>query len=347
MAVREKPRPGRRAHLAIFEATTLIAKGVKEQLTARSFPTASVRLFTSSSDPDSNLTEFGGEAMLVTAPDIDALGTVDIAFLCGTLEETAPYLDWPARRGFVAIDLTSAGSGVEGIPLVNARVNPEAITGRPGVIATPHAAAQILSTLLAPILQGPGLEEATAVVFQPASGAGEAGIQELYQQTVGLLNFNEIPRQVFGRQVAFNLIPSSSYEGHEVPGGTRSDRVRDEVLRVTGRRFPLSVEVVLAPVFHCHAILARLALPKGAARKDLLAAFEGSEEVRVALDGEVATPVEGAGRAGIVLAGVRPAGPASSFWIWAVTDDLQAGTALNAVRIAETLLDRQPVRSDA
>ncbi|HEU4403294.1 MAG TPA: Asd/ArgC dimerization domain-containing protein [Candidatus Polarisedimenticolia bacterium] len=347
MAVREKARTAAKAHLALFDATTLIAKAVKEQLVARSFPKASVRLFTSRNDPDANLTEFGGEAMLVTDPDIDALDGLDIAFLCGTPREGGLYLDWPARKGFVAIDLTSAASEMEEIPLVNAAVNPEAISRRPGIIAIPHAVSQILSTLLAPVLRGPGLQQAAAVVFQPASGCGDEGIEELYQQTVGLLNFREVPSAVFGRQIAFNLVPTSLYGEGAVPGGAQPRALAREVQRVTGGGYELSVEVVLVPVFHCHAVLLYLVLPSGATRTNLMTAFARSPEIRVAGPGEPATPVDEAGKPGIVLAGARQAREGSAFWIWAVTDDLQAGTALNAVRIAEYLLTPAPGRGDA
>ncbi len=337
----------RGAHVALFDATTLVAKGVKEHLLARSFPVASVRMFTSRTDPDSNLTEFGGEAMLVTAPDIDALGSLDIAFLCGTRQEAAAYLDWPRRKGFVAIDLTSASNASDVVPLVNAAVNPEAITGAPGLIAAPHPVAQVLSSLLAPILRGPGLLEAVAVVFQPASGAGDEGIEELYKQTVGLLGFREAPREVFGRQLAFNLIPASPYADDRIPGGGRPRDLAREVMRVTGGSYRLSLEVVLAPVFHCHAVLAHLALPEGAGRGDLLAAFKGSDEVRVGGAGEASTPAERAGEPGIALAGCAPAREGSAFWVWAVNDFLKGGAPLNAVRIAETLLARGLGRSDA
>ena len=87
MGAVKAPPAARGARLALFEATSLTAKGVKDQLAARSFPVTSVRLFTSSTDPDANLTEFKGEAMLVTAPDEEGLGSLDIAFLCGGREE--------------------------------------------------------------------------------------------------------------------------------------------------------------------------------------------------------------------------------------------------------------------
>jgi aspartate-semialdehyde dehydrogenase len=335
----------RRAHIALFDATTLTAKGVKEQLVARSFPTASVRLFTSRNDPDSNLTEFAGQAMLVTEPDLDSLGKLDIAFLCGTDEEGRRYLDWPGRGGFMAIDLTSASNASREIPLVNYAVNPEAIPAGPGVIATPRPVAQILSSLLAPIRSGPGLREAVAVVLQPASEYGDEGVEELYQQAVGLLNFRDIPTRVFGRQLAFNLIPSSVCQDGRLPGGASPGILEEEVRKVTGGGYDLSVQVVLAPVFHCHALMAHVVLPEGGTAGDLVAALEKSGQVRVGGADGGATPVERAGQEGVMAATVRPAHRDSSFWIWAVADNLAAGTSLNAVRIAEALLADGPGRS--
>ncbi len=334
----------RPAHVAMFEATTLAAKGVKDLLAARSFPIASMKMFTSRQDPESNLTEFRGEAMLITEPDLDSLGPVDIAFLCGLREDAAQYLDWPGRRGFVAIDLT-AGPRSSAVPLVNAGVNPEAIPEGPGLIATPHPIAQIMSSLLAPIVRGPGLIEVSAVALQPASEAGEEGIEELYRQAIGLLNFQDMPRDIFKRQLAFNLIPAFLYPESTSPGGARPGDLADEVLRITGGAYGLSIEVVLAPVFHCHAVLAHVRLDRGAGRDQLLSSFKGVAEI--AIGGTSLTPVDKAGQEGLTVAGVRPGGGESAFWLWAVADNLKSGTAFNAVRIAERVLDRGPARGHA
>ncbi|MEK7798267.1 MAG: Asd/ArgC dimerization domain-containing protein [Acidobacteriota bacterium] len=339
MAMPEAARVRRRAHLALFDATTLAAKGVKDHLVARSFPAASVRLFTSSPDPDSNLTEFKGEPMLVTSPDIDTLQDLDIAFLCGSRADGARYLDWAGRVGFVAVDLTGAAGASRGVPLVNASVNPEAIGEGPGVIATPHPVAQILSTLLAPVRKRCGLLEAVAVVLQPASHYGEPGIDELHQQAASLMNFKEMPKEIFGRQLAFNLMPDWLRNEPRGEGAGRAD-LEEEVLRITGGGYALGVQVIQAPVFHGHAAMVHLLLEAGRGPDDLAACFSGSDEIRFERRGDRATPVERAGEAGILVGGIRPGRRESAFWIWAVSDDLAGGTALNAVRIAEALLDR-------
>jgi len=342
-----RPRASRdrKAHVALFDATSLVAKGVKEQLVGRSFPIASVRLYTSSSDPDANLTEFNGQAAFVAQPDIDALGALDIAFLCGSPAEAAQYLEWPERKGFVAIDLSTAAQQVAA-PLVNAAVNADAVPGRPGLIATPHAAALMLSTVLAAIRRGCGLREAAAVVLLPVSEFGEAGIGELYQQAVGMLNFQEVPRALFGRQMAFNLMPGLEQGGlahSAIPTGSTLER---EIERVTGGDFGLSVAVVLAPVFHCHTAMVRVVLPPGRGRSDLLAALRSEGEIRLAVEGGPVTPAERAGESGILVAGLEPAGADSGFWLWIVTDDQTTGAALNAVRIAETVWSRAAPRQE-
>jgi aspartate-semialdehyde dehydrogenase len=336
----------RKAHVALFDATSLIAKGVKEQLVGRSFPIASVRLYTSSSDPDANLTEFDGQAAFVAQPDFDALGELDIAFLCGSPAEAAQYLEWPERRGFVAIDLSTAAQGEAAAPLVNAAVNPDDVPGRPGLIATPHAAALMLSTVLAAVRQGCGLQEAAAVVMLPVSEFGEAGIGELYQQAVGMLNFQEMPQALFGRQMAFNLMPGFEQGGAAPPALPSGSTLRREIERVTGGGFELSVAVVLAPVFHCHAAMVRVVLPPGRGRPDLIGALRSEAEIRLAVEGGPVTPVERAGESGILVAGLEPAGGGSGYWLWIVTDDQTTGSALNAVRIAETVWSRSAPRQE-
>src|SRR5262245_38779893 len=340
MDVLETVSSVRPAHLALFDATTLTAKGIRDQLVARSFPIASVRLFTSGNDPDANLTEFAGEAMLVTRPDIDTLHDLEIAFLCGTRQEGEQYLDWAGRAGFVAIDLTRASSGGDRSP-VNAAVNPEAIGKAPGVIATPHPVAQMLSSLIAPIGRHCGLEEAVAVVLQPASERGEPGIDELYHQGLSLMNFTELPTQVFGRQLAFNLIPGTLAEEARGTSATRAD-IEREVRRITGGTYRLAVQTIQAPVFHGHVAAAHVVLPAGKGREDLLAALRRSEDITMGARGARATPVERAGEGGLLVADVRPGLGESSFWVWALVDDLVGGTSLNAVRIAELLLKRGP-----
>lgn len=336
-----EPAAGRGAHLAIFDAQTLVAKGVRDHLVKRAFPIASMRFFSSRPDPEANLTEFAGEAMFVSEPDPEALGPLDIAFFCGTRPEGERYLAWPKERGFTAIDLTSAARPEKERPPINVAVNVDRIPKAPPVVATPHPIALMLSTVLATAQRGCGLEEAVVTALQPVSEAGEDGINELYRQTLGLLNFQDWPQDVFGRQLAFNLVPAFAYGRGPVPGRIDTREIEEEIRLIAGAGFDLSVGAVLAPVFHCHAAMARLVLARGHGPGDLAAALAASSDIRVDAAGTRATPVDRAGEAGVLVAGPWPAGERpGACWIWIVSDNLQAGAALNGVRIAEALWRR-------
>jgi aspartate-semialdehyde dehydrogenase len=144
---------------------------------------------------------------------------------------------------------------------------------------------------------------------------------------------------VFGRQLAFNLIPSPA----EPSSRSEGDGVEGEVRRITGGEYDLAVQTILAPVFHCHAAAVHVVLPSGRGPEDLAAALRAGEDLKLPPRGGV-TPVERAGKAEVAVAGVRPSSVPRGAWIWAVADNLTAGTARNAVRIAEGLMSRNLAR---
>jgi aspartate-semialdehyde dehydrogenase len=325
--------------LALFDAQTLVAKGVRDHLVRRSFPIASMRFFSSQPDPEVNLTEFAGEAMFVSAADPEALGPLDIAFFCGSRPEGERYLGWPVERGFTAIDLTSAARPGGNAPPINVAVNADRLNETPRLVLTPHPIALMLSTVLAAAQRDCGLRDVAVIALQPVSEAGEEGINELYRQTLGLLNFQDWPQEVFGRQLAFNLVPASAYGG-SAPGRIDGREIEEEIRLIADSGFEVSVSVVLAPVFHCHAAMARLVLAPGKTPADLSAALAAVEEIHVDATGIRVTPVDRAGQPGVLVAGPWPGGSPQACWIWIVSDNLQAGAALNAVRIAETLWRR-------
>ena len=326
--VSRRPEP---VNLALFDASTLVGKGVKTHLRQRRFPVGEVRAFdTGVIEEGGNLTEFNGEAMLASRPDLDAMNRVDLAFYCGAPGTGDGFLDWPERGGFSAIDLTQSANRKDGIPVVNAGVNPEVIRSRPGLVASPHPISQFLSTFLAPLARTLPLEEAVSLVMQPASEAGEEGIDELYKQTVGVLSFAEVPKQRFDPVLAFNVMPAT-------PGFSEESITREIQAILGGTPFLLTLRVLLVPVFHCHSFCCwvRFAQPVDQARIRQSLASEGS--LRILEGSGAATPAELAGEEGIHLRMRCDPGVRNGVWFWGVTDNLATGAALNAVRLAEIL----------
>ncbi|MFQ5700914.1 MAG: Asd/ArgC dimerization domain-containing protein [Acidobacteriota bacterium] len=335
---------GAGARIAFFGPLTLLAREIRTALEGRAFPIADVKLFDEGAE--GTLGEFAGEAVVVTRPEENA--GIDIAFMCGSARETVPYLDWPSRDGFVAIDLSGAARERAQIPIVHAEINPGDIVrganGKSGgcpaqVIAAPHAVSHNLSTIGASAARAGRLQRIEAVSLRPASDLGQEAVDELYRQTLGLLNFSDVPKEVFGRQLAFNVVPSTSVSRSRAEGF--DERVREETRRILGLA-PGSVCLAssFVPVFHGHALFVTLTFREKVdhdALKNVMGAMRG---LRVVEDGDDFSPVDLAGTEDIAVMDLAPDGKhPERATLWCFCDNLKGGAALNAVRIAERVTD--------
>jgi aspartate-semialdehyde dehydrogenase len=324
------------ARIAFFGPTTLLAREIRNILEGGTLLVSDVRLYDEAEE--GTLSEFAGEALAVTRPDQETLGGLDLAFMCGPAAATAGYLEWAGRCGFVAIDLSGASSGMPGVPLVHVGINPADIAagGRPHpVIAAPQPLAHNLAALGAAV-RGERIE---AVGLRPASDLGEKAVDELYRQTVALLNFTSVPSEEFGRQQAFNLLPAAGVPASLARG--TEERLREETRRLLGLGAEgVALDTAFAPMFHghaCHVVLVFAAPVERAAVHESLAQARG---VRVIEDPGAFSPVELAEATGIdVLLTASSSGASRRVALWSYCDNLRGGAALNAVRIAERVAD--------
>jgi len=336
------------ASVAFFGATTLLAKEVRALMAGRGFGTRMVKLYDTSGE--GTLGEYDGEALIVTRPDEDEILDLDIAFLCGTPREMEPYVDWPARRGYIAIDMSGVTRGRDGVPLVHAGINPDALRGfaagaaagadkRAGVIGAPHPVSHNLATLLMAFEKAGAIRSVSAFAVRPASELGEKGLDELYQQTVALLNFGSVPQEVFGRQLAFNLIPSSGLAAAEEAGF--DSRIEDETAALTSLPSGgIRVSSAFASVFHGHMLAVTIEFEQPTDLADLSDRIGATRGLRLIADPEAFSPVDLAGEDEISVLGVRPVeGRSTRIGLWSFCDNLKGGAALNAVRIAERLAE--------
>jgi aspartate-semialdehyde dehydrogenase len=150
------------------------------------------------------------------------------------------------------------------------------------------------------------------------------------------LPFTEVPKEQFGRVLAFNSFPASLAHGNRLGEASMAR----EVASILGSSsFPHAIRVLLSPVFHCHSFLCRVKLREAVELGRVREAMASQDGLRRPERPEVVTPAELAGEEGIFVAEISADSSApGAYWFWAVTDNLAAGTAENAVRIAEELL---------
>ena len=312
------------ALIAITGAASEPGRGVRESIAEQSVPVERVRLLEKRSE-EAIISEYAGQAVLIGALEPEQLVDRDLVFLCGSARETRLCLGWERKAGALFVDLAGEAAAQGVAPVVNVAVNPGRLIGAPATVAAPHPISFALTSALAPLERELGLVSVEATALRPVSDFGEPGIEELHRQTVGLLNFTEYPREVFGHQLAFNLLPQSLFEVAGVFGW--------ESARATVRAF-------VAPVFHGHALILHLRLGRPVDRREIAKLLAGAEGIAVSLNGVGAvSPVEAAGQKEIRIAEIAPDGVTEGgWWLWLFGGDIPAGAARNAVEIAGRLL---------
>ncbi len=339
------PPSGERWRVAIVGATSLKGKELKEVLEERLFPVKKLALL----DDDEalgQLTEFQGEPALVASIDAEAFRENDLVFFAST-SSAFTLGQWPqAAAGTAAVvDLTHA---LLEVPEVRLRVPafadclPPAEDSPRRWYLVPHPAAIVLLALLGRLSRAFPVRQAVANVFEPVSERGAAGLDELQEQTVLLLSFQEFPRAVYDAQVAFNLL--ARLGGESV---TALEEVEGIICAGVERCAPalaerLALRVLQAPVFHAHILSVFVELEQPAEVAAVEQALAGPHVSVLKQDELPAGATDVAGRDEIVVGPVvrdrqRPGG----FWLWAAADNLRL-TAHTAVDIAETILSGLP-----
>jgi aspartate-semialdehyde dehydrogenase len=317
--------------VAILEPQSLLGTEVRDSLRALPTPLTEVRLLTRDLDSEGLLTEVQGSAAVVQTRRPGCLDGMDLVFACGEPgDEEAFAEDMPEGATLLLVGAGVPPASAE--PLVAGVSVPATEAG--GVLASPHPAVVLLAHVLAP-LRELDLEEATAHVTLPGSLRGKVGMDEILEQVKSILSFSgETFEDVYGTQIAFNLIPST------LPASVLLDQLGRVLTRGHDSPAPLlSLRLSQAGVFHgvTAQILVRL---KGAtSAAGLRETLESQTFVSSADEPDLLGPKDVAGGDDVLLGRIDPADDTGRrWWITAVMDNLTRGGALNALGVAESIL---------
>lgn len=311
---------------AILHPTGLAADELRQALEKRPELWSDLRLLTDDENEVGTLTEIRGAAAMVQRLEEGDLERASVAFFCGGMEANRPLLE-QLPPSTTAIVLAPDATAADGRPIVAGVNTADAEVG--GVLLSPHPGVVLLAHLLQPLLPlAP--ERAVATLMQPASMAGQQGLDELFEQTRSILAFSpQRPEAVFGRQLAFSYFPPRSAPPDL--GRLTADSL--------GTAVPVTARVIQAGVFHGIAASLHLrftAEVEAGAVREALAAHPLME---LADDDRQPDPTDAAASESILVGAVEAdPGEPKALWLWAVMDNLTVGGALNAVGIAEAVL---------
>ena len=309
------------ARVGVVGATGAVGNVTLQLLAERGFD--DVRAFASARSAGRRL-EYRGHELAVEEATPDALSRADldlVFFSVGT-EASKELVPHAADGGATVIDKSDAYRLVDGIPLVVAGVNDDAVDGG-RVVANPNCSAIQLTTVLKPLHDAAGLSRVRVATYQSMSGAGDAGIERLRATA---------PAEA-------DLAMDWDFDGEEFD---EEWKLREESRKILGLpQLRLHATCVRVPVLvgHAQAVWVETEDPLAPdVARGLLAAAPN-----VALE-ELATPARAAGRDEVLVGRVRrDATDDRTLALWTVNDNLRKGAALNAVQIAETILARSGV----
>ncbi len=330
--------------VAIVGGATLKGREVADVLNERNFPARDVRLL----DDDESLGQLesmGDEVTFVQSVTPDQFEHVDFAFFASDEKFTHRHWQMARQAGAAVVDLSYALDNEAGVvvrgPWVERELGqPRMPELQPAPVVVAHPAAIVMGLLLLRAQKAGTVRAVAATVIEPASEHGRRGMDELHEQTVNLLSFRDLPKQVFDAQVAFNVI--ARYGKTSQPTlETVEHRIARHFKEITGGRISVPALMLLqGPSFHGHAFAVYIEL-EHAPTTEFAQALLGEHTVLAEAAEDAPSNVNAAGQDNILLTVRKDAQRENGFWVWAAADNLRL-IAINAVECAESMATVRP-----
>jgi len=335
--------------IAIVGASSMLAKELKECLTES--PLAQARYVLLDTDSgQGQLEQVGDEVTVVQRIGPGAFEGVDFTFFAGSADLTRSWWREALDAGSTVFDCTATLEEESGVIVCSAWINAEQRTPDllTRAVIPAHPAALALALLMKQLNEIAEVRFAAATILIPASEYGKEGLDELHQQTVSLLSFQNLPRAVFDTQIAYNTLASFGENGAANLARTES-LVRRHYAILSGDHLPeLRMQLIYAPVFHGHTFSICIELAQPVPLSSIEDAF-GADHLDLVLEETDSPSNLAAAGQNDVLIWLKPEPPVerligetSRFWIWAASDNLRI-TAQNAVDCALDMRRLRPL----
>jgi len=330
--------------IAIAGATGNVGREILNILSERGFPATEVFGLASRRSQGKEIS-FGDQTLKASAMENFDWSKADIAlFACGS-SATKEFAPKAAAAGCVVIDNSSLYRMDEDVPLIVPEVNVEALAGytKKNIIANPNCSTAQLVVALKPLHDIAQIKRVVVSTYQSVSGAGNAAMDELFTQTRGIFVNDEMVKENFTKQIAFNVIPHIDVFMDD--GSTKEEwKMVVETKKILDPAIEMTTTCVRVPVFvgHSEAVTIEFAKPiEEKQAREALREAPGLLVVDKREDGGYVTPVECVGDYATFVSRIRKDPTVENgLNIWVVSDNLRKGAALNAVQIAEELVER-------
>jgi aspartate-semialdehyde dehydrogenase (peptidoglycan organisms) len=335
--------------VAVAGATGNVGREMLSILAERNFPVSEVVALASSRSVGTEVS-FGDKTLKVkNLETYDFTGT-DICLMSAGGEVSKKWSPKIGAQGCVVIDNSSAWRYDADVPLVVPEVNPDAVTQftRRNIIANPNCSTAQLVVALKPLHDRARIKRAVVATYQSVSGAGKDGMDELFNQTRAVFVADPIENKKFSKRIAFNVIPHIDVFMED--GSTKEEwKVVAETKKILDPKIKVTCTAVRVPVFIGHSEAVNLEFENEISAdeaREILREAPGCLVVDKREPGGYVTPYESAGEDATYISRIREDPTVENgLNIWVVSDNLRKGAALNAIQIAELLVNRGLIKT--
>ncbi len=335
--------------VAVVGATGNVGRAMLEILDERQFPADEVVALASRRSIGVEVS-YGDAILKARALDHYDFSDVDICLMSAGSAVSKEWSPKIAAAGAVVIDNSSCWRYDAEVPLIVPEVNADAIADfrKKGIIANPNCSTAQLVVALKPLHDRAKIRRVVVSTYQSVSGAGKEGMDELFAQTKAIYTASDIETKKFPRRIAFNLIPQIDVFMED--GYTKEEwKMMVETKKILDPKIKLTATCVRVPVFigHSEAVNIEFEEPLSADQaRDILRNAPGCLVIDKHEPGGYVTPYECAGEDATYISRIREdATVENGLVLWCVSDNLRKGAALNAIQIAECLINRKLIQA--
>ncbi len=336
---------GKSYGVAVAGATGAVGLEMIKTLEQRKFPVASIKLLASERSVGKEL-NFHGKPVKVEKLTKDSFRGIQIALFSAGASRSLEFAPAAAASGAVVVDNSSAFRMDPEIPLVVPEVNPHAIAQykKRGIIANPNCSTIQMVVALKPLHDAARIKRIVVSTYQAVSGTGLKAIDELLTQTRALLGSQGIQKKVYPHQIAFNCLPhidvflENGYTKEEMKMVNETRKImEDPTIRITAT-------TVRVPVLHSHSESVNIETEKKLTPEKVREILSRAPGVKVVDNpglNEYPLAIHAAGRDETFVGRIREdESIPNGMNLWIVSDNIRKGAALNAVQIAEILVEK-------
>src|ERR1043166_3622392 len=336
--------------VAVVGATGNVGREMLSVLAERQFPVSEVVALASTRSVGTEVS-FGDGILKVKALDYYDFKGTDICLMSAGGSVSKEWSPKIAAQGCLVIDNSSAWRMDREVPLVVPEVNASALDGiKKGIIANPNCSTAQLGLAMKPLHDAATIKRVVVSTYQSVSGAGKEAMDELFRQTRAVFVADPIEQGKFTKQIAFNVIPhidvflDSGFTKEEWKMSVETQKILDPDIQLTAT-------CVRVPVFVGHSEAVNIEFEKAITAeraRSILREAPGILVVDKREDGGYATPIECVGEDATYVSRIRKDPTVEhGLSLWIVSDNLRKGAALNAVQIAECLVNRKILKKAA